>query len=361
MVLVALNLYTPGVRAQDDDLRTLGKTTSEWLQLLREHKETRFRRASLIALEAIGPQKNVLAGLYEALEKDADPQVRREVAQLLGRMGPEAKGAAPVLAAALRNDKDGSVREAAAAALGGKLADEAQSFVPLLAAALKDKYPGTRAAAAETLKNLGEGAKTALPALAEVAADRQEDKHTRIYAMQTLSRWGKDSSETPTVLVTVLKDADAPAGVREAAAEGLGRLGCTTPACIAALAQALSAKAATLRIASATALTALGGGASEAWPAIRAGLKDTDSALRYQLIRATGTLVKEQTEAGAALAERALADDATENRLAAIQELGEAGAAARSAEPILERIAAQDARARLRDAASKALKKIKAS
>jgi hypothetical protein len=357
-IVLALSLGATGARAQDD-LRTLGKTTTEWLQLLREGKESRFRRAALIALESIGPQKTVLSGLYEALEKDADPQVRREVAQLLGRMGTDAKGAAATLASSVRNDKDGSVREAAAAALGGKLADEAQAYVAVLAGALKDKHPGTRAAATESLKNMGAGALVALPALAAVARDRQEDRLTRVHALQILTRLGKDENDTPAILVAVLKDAEAPPGVREAAAEGVGKLGCSTPACVAVLSEALTAKSGSLRLAAATALNALGDRAGGAWPAIKAGLKDADSGLRNQLIRAAGALVKEQPEAVAALAERAMGDDATENRLAAIQELGEAGAAARSAEAVLDRIAAQDARARLRDAATKALKKVK--
>src|SRR5438094_82356 len=100
----------------------LGKKRTEWLTILKEHKETKFRRAAVIALEVIGPRaKGVLDGLYEAVEKDRDPEVRREIALGLGRMGSEAKGAADVLADVLKRDKADSVREAAALSLAGRL------------------------------------------------------------------------------------------------------------------------------------------------------------------------------------------------------------------------------------------------
>jgi HEAT repeat protein len=357
-LLVAL-LGAGGAAAQAQNDVVLGKTSAEWLRILREHKEARFRRASLIALEALGPQRHVVSGLYEALEKDPEPQVRREVAQLLGRFGPEAKGASLALAAALKSDPAGPVREAAAAALGGKLLEFAQGHVPTLAATLKDPYPGARAAAAEALKNLGERARPAMPALAETARDVKEEKHTRIYALQALSRWSQEMPEMPAVLVEVLSDKDSSINVRQAAAEGLARLGCGTAGCLAALSQALGDKAPELRLSAAAALTTLGARAKDAWPVIEVGLKDADSGLRYQLIRAAGTLAQLRPEAIAALAERAQRDESTENRLAAIQELGEAGAAARSAEAILTQIATQDARARLREAAAAALKRIK--
>jgi hypothetical protein len=53
-------------------------------------------------------------------------------------------------------------------------------------------------------------------------------------------------------------------------------------------------------------------------------------------------------------------DDSTENRIAAIQELGELGSLAKSALDQLNVIAQQDGRAAVRDAASKAVKNISA-
>lgn len=59
--------------------------------------------------------KDVLAVLQETL-KSSDPWARRQAAQFLGAIGPHAKDAAPALAAVLE-DKDEAVRDAAAKAL----------------------------------------------------------------------------------------------------------------------------------------------------------------------------------------------------------------------------------------------------
>ena len=61
-----------------------------------------------------------------------------------------------------------------------------------------------------------------------------------------------------------------------------------------------------------------------------------------------------------ALADTAAKDDNTENRLAAIQELGQLGNVAGDAVPTLTRLASNDSRASIREAAEEALKKIKA-
>src|SRR5438552_4121939 len=46
----------------------LGKKRSEWLVILKSHKEPKLRRAAVIALGAIGPRAaGVLDGLYEAV------------------------------------------------------------------------------------------------------------------------------------------------------------------------------------------------------------------------------------------------------------------------------------------------------
>src|SRR5262249_2378907 len=112
-----LYLFTLPRHAQKADL-VLGKKCAEWLTMLKEHKEVKFRRAALIALEVFGPgTPGVLPGLCEALTRDAEPMIRRETALLLGRMGADAKEAVPHLTEAAKKDRDDAVREAAAEAL----------------------------------------------------------------------------------------------------------------------------------------------------------------------------------------------------------------------------------------------------
>lgn len=355
LVVVLCLALGASVAAQEEEV-VLNKKRSEWLAILKEHKEVKFKRAALIALEVIGPKsKGVLDGLFAALEKEPNPDIRREVALLLGRMGTDAKGAVDALGQALKMDKDESVREAAALALGGNQSEAAHTQVMILAGALKDKHAGTREAAAAALQKLGEKAKPALPQLTEVALDKKADRFPRLYAIQIISRFGDE--ETAKVLITILSGEPA-AAVRQAALEGLGRLGEKAAAALPNLIEGLKEKEPELRRAAAVALGKIGPKAKEAWPVIKATYNDSDTAVRHQMIRLAGSLAKEQPQAVALLAEAADKDVNQENRLAAIQELSQLEAAASAAVPTLEKLL-QDPRASIRDAAQAALKKIK--
>ena len=341
-----------------------GKTTGEWLKILREHKDVKFRHVSLIALETIGAKPaGVTPGLLDALRDDPDEQIRQEVAILLGRMGPDAKGAVEALGDRLANDKSGLVRQAAASALGGKLAKTADSQVPTLARALKDKHAGTRRAAAETLKNLGESAEPAVPQLIEVAQDAHADRFSRVYALQVIGQFGKEHQGSGPALVAALGDKDAHVSVRQAAAEGLSRFGGAFTAGVEALGQALETAPPEVRRTAAVALGAMGEKSAPAWPAIKKMLQDkkSDNAARNALIRAAASVAKQNNDAVPVLLKLAQDDDAVENRLSAIQELGELGARAEPAAPALRDIAQNDVRAAIRQAAETALKKIKGS
>jgi HEAT repeat protein len=340
----------------------LGKSSAEWLKMLREDKSPKRRKVSLLALEAIGVKPaGVTKGLFEALREDPDPEVRQEIAQMLGRIGPDAKGAPEALGERLANDKDERVRQAAATALGGKLAKVADGQVRTLAGALKDKHEGTRRAAAEALKNLGMAAEAALPELIVLAKDSSADRFSRSYALQIISLHGKEDKGTAPALVHALGEKGAHATVRQAAAEGLGRLGGDDPATVTALATALTSAPPEVRRSAAAALGEIGAKAGPAWPAIKTTLEDRkgDSAIRFPLIRTAAVLAKEHADAVPVLAKLAQDDEAAENRLAAIQELGELGPTAAPATPVLQGIAQGEARATLRQAAQLALKKIK--
>jgi HEAT repeat protein len=341
---------------QEEEIR--GKKLSEWLKMLKTHKEAKNRRAAVIVLSVVGPKVNgVLDGLFDAVANDPDPEVRRDIALTLGRMGMDAKGAGEVLGDVLKNDKSEIVREAAALSLAGKLNEQAFTQVVALAGALKDSHAGTRAAAAEALKNLGEKAKLVLPQLTAVAQDPKADKFTRLYAMQMISKWGDDG--TVKVLAGIYKDTTAPADVRQGALAGIGGMGEKSGPAVPVLAHALAEKQVELRRAAAVALVQIGSAAKEAWPAAKEAYKDADSAVRNQVIRLAGTLGKDQKEAVTLLAKAAVDDANLENRLAAIQELAQLESAATEALPTLVRLAAEDVRAAVREAADAAVKRIK--
>lgn len=358
LALFALLLIPVAAWSQDDTV--LGKKCGEWLTILKEHKETKFRRAALIALEVFGPKtRGVLAGLYETLEKDAEPELRREAALLLGRMGADAKDAVPRLAEALKRDKSDAVREAAALALSEKLNPFAAEYVLYFAAALKDSHAGTRAAAALALNSLGEKARLALPQVMEVAKDKKADRVPRLYAIQIVSRLQIDQPDAGGLLVEIVSDGAAPAPLRSAAAEGLGQREKTSKDELQALGKLLTEKPAELRRAAATALAKLGEQAAPVWTQVQARLGDDDNTVRYQLIRVAGAAARDHKEAIEALGQLALKDAHVENRLAAIGELGQLGSAAAAAADVLEGISTQDARAAIREAAAAALKKIR--
>lgn len=360
VLLVAATLGTAG-----GDGEFGGKTTGEWLKILREHKNPKARSLAVLALGVIGPKpKGVTEGLFEALREDSDSEVRRDIALQVGKFGPEMKGAAEALGDRLVNDKNELVRQAAATALGGKLAEKtAVEQVPNLIKALKDKHDGVRRAAAETLKNLGDQAEPAVPALIDLAKNPAEDRFTRIYAINVIGQWGKENKGTGPALAAAIADKDAHVSVRQAAAEGLGRLGGDYPPGIEALGKALTEGPPELRKSAALTLGQVGKHAGPAWPAIKATLQDkkSDSTARFALIRAAAAIAKQQAEAVGELARLAEADEAVENRLAAIQELGELGSVASAAAEKLEQIAKNDARAAIREAAASAHKKIKGS
>src|SRR5262245_13857592 len=112
----------PAAQSDDEDPTVLGKKASEWLEMLRNDKEPKRRRAALIVLEQVSPKvRGVLTGVCVALERDEDEDIRVAAAQLLGRMWQkvvdeelDGREAIDALAASLKKDKAEKVREASA-------------------------------------------------------------------------------------------------------------------------------------------------------------------------------------------------------------------------------------------------------
>jgi HEAT repeat protein len=321
----------------------LGKTIGEWINILRTHESAKFRKAALIALEGSDAARStglpaVIAATDQDKEKDA--AVRQEAVMLVGRLGPKTNGALKTLVGVLQTDKSDAVREAAATAIGKSFTVQATDYIGVLAEATKDPHQGTRIAVFGTLRNMGRTAEPAFPALFEAAKNKKEHVLIRDAAVHVLSRHAKDDPKTVTLLVELLKDTST-----------------------------LAEKELDMRKAAAVALGTLGAKAKAGWPTIKDRLKYTatkdqapaeaDSGVRNHLIRLTGTLGKTTDEAIRVLIDAAKFDKSTENRIAAIQELAELGARAKSALPELAAIADDDARAAIREAASKAVMQIK--
>jgi HEAT repeat protein len=359
VLLASLVVLSQSAAFAQPPTKVLEKTADEWIVILKEHKTVKFRRASLIALGVFGPKTSgVLPAVIEALEKDADPQVRTDAATLLGKMGVDAKLAVPTLADALLKDKEASVREASARALGGELNKFADEQLRTLVEALGDTSEGTRIAAAEALVKLGEKASPVYASILALAKDGTKDRFSRQYALKMISRLGPDRHDAAEVLAQVLADKKQAVQLREEAADGLGRLTVAVMLVIPPLADGLTDPALEVRRASAAALVRQKTDAKLAWPKVQTAMKDSDQAVRYQLIRVAGNLARESPESIVLLVEAARKDANAENRLAAIQELGQLSAYATQIGPVLTEISTNDTEAAIRAAADAALKKL---
>jgi HEAT repeat protein len=363
LCLLLLSSAAPA-RAQQDEPEFGGRKASEWMKMLINDSRPKARRIALTALEVIGPKADrVLATLIYVMSEDKDAELRREVAQTLGRMGEDARGAVKALMRVLGDDKDGLVREAAARALGA-MAPHSRNAVGDLGKALDDKHPGTRAAAAAALKDLAAEAKSALPnAIAALKAHKgKDDGPTRIYLAKLVGLLAADAKAAIPVLGETVGDTGDDPRVREAAAEALGRFGQDAESTVKQLGAAVSSdKAKPDRDLRKAALLALGKVSSDpklVWPFVKGVLGEADGSLRLQAVRTAGPLGKTEQEIVRALAERAAKDLNVDVRLAAIQELGALGAAARPALGTLKALAADEPRPALRDAARAALKNI---
>jgi HEAT repeat protein len=151
-------------------------------------------------LVAQGPQ--AVPSLIEALRDNEDDLRQAQAAQTLGLIGPAAAGALAPLMNALRNPQT-HVRRAAAEALrriGPPAAAEAGTVVETLRGLLRDWSPEIRATAAAVLGGAGPSAAVAVPDLVESLADREDE--VRDAAAAALVRIGEAAAP---VLVRVLR------------------------------------------------------------------------------------------------------------------------------------------------------------
>ncbi len=390
---IALAFLLPlGLAAQADkdkkeekpeDKKIIGKTVGEWIKILQTHESEKYRRAALIALEyGREAHRSGAPALLDCVENDKSVAVRQAAVALIGRLGPDDfKKGIKTLVHVLQTDKADEVREAAASAIGNdKYVGIAAQYVGPIAEALKDPHVGTRIAVAGALRNMGENAKPAFPALFVAAKNPKEDLQVRVAAVHVLGRHAREDSQTLPLLLDLAGNAENAASLREIAIDGLGRSGSSSADVAGLLAKGLGEKNLELRKKASATVASLAPSArtpKSAWPTIKERLDyklmkndkkekiyvpaEADSSIRNHLIRLAGPLTKTNADGVEVLTLAAERDESTENRIAAIQELGELGAFAKGAVESLTSIAAQDARGAIRAAASKALKQIRPS
>jgi HEAT repeat protein len=321
--LAAVLLLAGGARPADDDEPRIGPYTASFLMgVLKTDKEVKRRRAALSGLEQIGLKspKGVLT-VIAALKEDADPELREAAAQALGRLAQQAEevpkepkdkrkeaaemrdGCLTALRTALKEDRDpkdakadakrAKVREACAGALGRVGTD-------LL----------TRRKEEEREQSLILGFRAAVPILTE--ALRDPDSGVRAAAAESLGRLSDYAHDAVPALIEAFKDKTADRFVRGYAAFAIGRIGGDgARGAVPALAEALTDKNTPddVRRSVATALGALktdGAGGAEA---LGKALKDRNVEVRRAAAAALGQIGPEAHGALAALLEAAKDED----------------------------------------------------
>ncbi len=162
---------------------------------------------------------------------DPNPAVRQGACHALGIIGPDARGAIPLLVRVLRDDPDRRTRTEAALALTmmDKEAPEMAKAVPTLSDALKDDELPVRMYVVLSFRRLREKARPAIPQLAEALKD--EANQTNLQAFQftieqqiVTALGGTGSGEAVPVLREVLTSTKDDR-VRWTALHALGELG----------------------------------------------------------------------------------------------------------------------------------------
>ncbi len=237
IVLAGLFLGNPALHADE-------RPVSDWVAALKSPDES-ARLKAVDQLGVRGPKAaEAVAPLCELL-RDASPKVRAHAAWALGEIGVPAKPAVAALAESLK-DPDATVRRQAVRAMLS-IRPGPQVLVPLCIDLLEDPDPGVRIrvlhAIAEAgpkavpgliealrndrtaywacvvLRDIGPGAKDAVPAL----ADKLHDPRPEIRREAILALAAMDEAAAPAVpqIAAALPDEH----VRAAATYALGRLG----------------------------------------------------------------------------------------------------------------------------------------
>lgn len=245
------------------------------------HESLNVRVAVAGALERIAPgESEALNLLTELLSNKA---IRVEAAAAIGSIGAQARHAVPELIKAFaessaradeaRNRLDDSVepgttefkslnqflwpedyfRTNVAIALG-KMGPAAALAVPILLGGLTDRADWVRSHSATALGKIGPLAKDALPHL--IAAIKDSDHNVRKNSAAALAEIDQDAGSLVAILVQVLEDEETE--VRINALNGLAKLQSKQPAVIEALVDALQDPKHKVRLAAIAALSQLG-------------------------------------------------------------------------------------------------------
>ena len=273
------------------------------------------RAGAAFGLGGVGEAATAAAAPLVERLNDPDERVRWRAADALAKIGRD--GASVGQLASLVQDAKGVGRGLAAEALG-RVGPAARSAVPVLVAAASDARPDVRWRAIWALGRIGPAAAPAVPLLRAALADPD----VRWRAADALGAIGPRAVEARPDLEALL--ADPSSNVRWRAASALGAIGAGQSAL--PLARAVRDEAENVRLAAVVGLAQLGpaadGAIAEA--AFVAALGDTDSRVRLHAVRGLGHLQKPSASVQRAL-ETARSDEDESVRAQATRVLKRSG------------------------------------
>jgi uncharacterized protein (TIGR03067 family) len=249
-ILSAALCQATGSVASEDEKPFMGRTLTQWIAALKD-SNPQVRTQSTTALSIIGKQDpdRVVPALQAALT-DKDETVRQYAAHAIGAFKAKAKGAIPVLIKLL-DDPGKHVRSQAARTLG-LFGAEAKAAAPRLKIALNDPGEYVPISAAVALWQIDPGQTEACVAALVKALGNKTDPFVRMEAAQGLEALGPAAKGAVPALTVALKDKSSM--VRRSAASALGHVGEDARAAVPALVALLKDSDRNLRRAAATAL-----------------------------------------------------------------------------------------------------------
>lgn len=247
------------------------RPTSFWKRELLSSDPAKHDRAYQTLQDGAGASVDVLIAILE--DSKAAAELRWKAAELLGKIGPPAKPAFPMLLASL-SDSDPHVRNVAAAAIP-EVDTPAASAVPAL-----QKLLGSDAgrAAARALSKYKGDASPAIGELVKMLGNKELDTETRWNAARTLGKIGPPAKLAIPTLVDHLHDEAWT--IREHAAEALGDIGPDAKDAVSALMEVLDDPETKVRRDAARSLGQIGPDALPAVPALKKLLDDPEKIVK---------------------------------------------------------------------------------
>lgn len=362
--LLLLVLGAAASARQDAEPVVDGVKATDWLNTLRNDSSARKRA---LAAAALGPlwlkhqYKDALTDLTRAMKLDPSAAVRAQCARTFGSFPPETAALlAKEVGDAFANEKEAAVRRELAVAVA-RFPDVAKRAVEPLSGVLKDPDPAARVAAAEALARAGADAKAAADDLLPLLADA--DKPVRQATVFALGRIAPENASFVAAALAKRFGEEKEVEIRREVVGSLKLLGDKSEVVVAMLAGATADADADTRSGAVRTLGAFGPPAKAAAdPLLKAATTTPEKDLRVDAVHAFAAVLGPDGVRGRAgdVIKLMEADAEFEVRLAAVEELGALGPAAKDHPAILPALRQRrsDPQVKVRQAAAAAVRRI---